>query len=259
MIVDARAVYWMLCGAGATLLTSAWASKPVVPVFQNVKVETESAPASSLAGGERRNFVLARQPWAEPKSDPFSKSSFVDQNAASRVADEDQTAVSQQPVFPYVLVARMLADDKDVVFLSKNNQTVSVAAGETLEGIYHIERVGSDALEVIYLPERKKMRLSFDALARKVDAEAATLLQADAPILPISALPEGMIIESPASQNGNDMEGVNQMTNPVSTPEDVLKMMGATPVSEGNAVTMMSSPVPQGGLQALPGSSMSSN
>jgi len=257
--MDVRPVYWVLCGAGATLLTSAWGSKQAVlpPLNQNANAATALVQANldlpqSVAN---TSLLMRRQPWAEPKSDPFSKAAPVEQNVIAPTADK--VAMPQPPSFTYVFIGRLLAEEKNTVFLSRNNQIYSVAAGDTLEGVYRIERVGSDTLEITYLPDRKKITLPFDSLAASPAPQAAAVLsQADVPSIPpvqAQALPEGMAGEVPSESNGQMTEDLKQMLAPPPPPQgDVLKMMGATPPPQGDAMQMMAAPAAQGG-QGMPG------
>lgn len=257
--MDARPVYWIMCGAGATLLTSAWGNKQIMlpPQNQDANVATTIAQANlGLPQGVTNNSLLMkRQSWVEPKSDPFSKAAPIEQIVVAPVADK--VATPQPPSFPYVFIGRLLAEEKDAVFLSRNNQIYSVAAGDTLEGVYRIECVGSDTLEITYLPERKKTTYPFDLLAAKPAAQSATVLsQAKVPSAPpvqAQALPEGMAGEVPSVENGQMTEDLKQMLNPPPPPQgDVLKMMGATPPPQGDALQMMAAPPVQDG-QGIPG------
>lgn len=230
--MDARPVYWILCGAGATLLTSAWGSKQVILLPQNVATTIAQANLGLPQGVTNNSLLMKHQPWMEPKSDPFSKATPIEQNVVAPAADKVTTP--QPPSFPYVFIGRLLAEEKDAVFLSRNNQIYSVAAGDTLEGIYRIERVGSDTLEITYLPERKKTTYPFDLLAAKPAAQSATVLsQAEVPSAPpvqAQALPEGMAGGIPGKSNGQMTEDMKQtLASPPPPQGEGLNMVGTIP------------------------------
>lgn len=287
--MDIRPVYWALCGAGATLLTSAWGSKPVVllPQNQDANVATTIAKANfSLSQGAANNIsLMKRQPWTEAKSDPFAKAAPpVKQKTTAPIASRVEIPPPQPPAFPYVFVGRLLAEEKDAVFLSRNNQIYSVAAGDTLDGIYRIERVGGNELEITYLPDRRKLTLSFDALASKPATKAGIVLsQADVPsgnIFPAPVLPSGMAGGAHSNNNGQAAENLNQtlaspMPSQMGAPntagtipppvlpsemageapsesnglmtDDLRQMLAPPPPPEGDVLKMMgSTPPPQG-------------
>jgi hypothetical protein len=237
--MDARPIYWVLCGAGATLLTSAWGSRQVVvqPQDQNML-----APISQTNFGssqlDTNNSLMKRQPWAKPKADPFSKVHHVVRNV---VAPPVVMPVATEPIsFPYVFFGRMLSGDKNAVFLSRNNLSYIVAAGDTLDSVYRIDSVGINTLEITYLPEQKKLTFPFDSLATAVKPDAA-LAQTSTQVL----------------HQEPDMAAVapvefRQPATPQPTEEEVLRMMGATRPTPGNPMeAVISSPVVD--AQGMPG------
>ena len=275
--MDARSIYWMLCGAGATVLTSAWGSKMAgqAPLTQTVTVATVLAQAypTVARAAPSDDSLMKRVPWTEPKSDPFSRSSLP-ASGRNVTLSAVKVAPPQPPSFPYVFIGRLSAGEKNAVFLSKNNQVYSVAAGDVLEGIYRVDRLGGDNLEVTYLPERKKLTLAFDVLAAKPAAQTATMLsQAETtPGNPASSqrLQQGMTNEAHSensSQVANDQKQMQSATTSsqggmmaaaagaAPAPQgDALKMMGAAPPPQGDALKMMgATPPPQGDALQLMG------
>lgn len=253
--MDVRPVYWILCGAGATLLSSAWASKPVTDSLQFQDVKVSARQAVQPLAAEKSGLLLRRSPWSEAKSDPFSHSISVESKGVS-LAVEAQAA-PQPPVFPYVFIGKLSAEEKNVVFLSRSNQIYSVAAGDTLEGVYKIERVTNDALEITHLPDHKKLTFSFDTLAANKPAQTA-IAQADttpAPhaSAPVKSVPEGMVGEVPSVENGQMTDDLKKMLSPAPPPQgDVLKMMGATPPPQGDALKIMTAPQAGSGAVSVP-------
>ena len=241
--MDIRSVYWALCGAGATLLTSAWGSKQAMLLPQNQ--ETNVAPVAQATFGlpqsvTNTGLLVKRQPWAEAKSDPFAKASPIEQKVIAPVADKVVTPQPQPqlqpqpPSFPYVFIGRLQAEEKDSVFLTKDNQIYSIAAGDTVDGAYRIERVGSNELEITYLPDQQKLTVSFDAMVLKpVQNTGAAPPRAGAPtggFLTPPVLPKGMAGEALGRNIGQMAENLKQALTPSPTHQaDAPSMAGAAP------------------------------
>lgn len=257
--MDVRPVFWVVCGAGATLLTSAWGSKVVTLPLQNQNQNANVASAIVQTNSgvkqedEKNNLLIKRQPWAEPKSDPFSKASFSKRNVVASVAVK--LASNQTAFFPYVFIGRLISDEKNAVFLSRNNQIYCVVEGDTLEDVYRIERLGSDTLEITYLPEQRKITFTFDTLAEKITPQAVAALS-HADVLPtqptqVYVLPDGMAEGgTPSVDNGQMTEDIKQTLAPSPAEGDILKMMGVpTQQTQGDALQMMAV-LPAQGVQA---------
>ncbi|GEM_PF-6065463 len=242
--MDIRPIYWVLCGAGATLLTSAWGGKQVMLLPQNQDANATSIAQASFSlpqGVVNNSLLMKRQPWTEAKSDPFSKVVPVAQNVAAPI--EVEISQPQPPSFPYVFIGRLLAEEKDAVFLSRNNQIYSVAAGDTLEGVYRIERVGSNELEIVYLPDQQKLTLSFDALALNPGPKTGVMLsRADVPsgsVFPPPILPAGMAGDAPIESNRQMIGDPEQMSAPPPPEGNALNVMGFTPPPQGDVMQIM--------------------
>jgi len=63
------------------------------------------------------------------------------------------------PSLPFRYFGKWVDGDRAVVFLWKNNEGHSVAAGDTLDGIYQIESITDSAVNFIYLPLGSKQTL----------------------------------------------------------------------------------------------------
>ena len=260
--MDARSVYWMLCGAGATLLTSAWGSKMIAQVPQTQTVTAATALAQAYPTVAQTvlsdDSLMKRVPWTEPKSDPFSRSPLP-ASAQNVAPSADKAAPPQPPSFPYVFIGRLLAGEKNAVFLSRNNQVYSVAEGDVLGGIYRVDRLGSDNLEATYLPEQKKMTLAFDALAAKPTVRTASMLsQAETTSSnPVSSQrpPQGMTNEASSENNGQVANDQKQtLTATTSSQGGMAATTGATPSSQGNVADLVgTTPAPQGDVLKMMG------
>jgi len=245
--MDLRPVYWILCGVGIASLTPAWGGRQIEPMQnnQNVLAQTGNLNSDHAQLATNISLLAKRQPWSEPKSDPFSNHMAVEENVSMPISDK--LAVPEPLSFPYVFIGKLFSEEKNAVFLSKSNQIYTVAAGDVLGGVYQIEHIGRDALEVTYLPEHKKLSLSFDSLATKSVLHESTLLaQSGAPAVQhveTQAPPADMVGEIPSVENGQLTDDLRQMLAPAPPPQgDVLEMMGATQQPQGDALKMMAAP-----------------
>lgn len=231
--MDIRPVYWALFGAGATLLTSAWGSKQamLLPQDQDVNIAVviakETVGLSQIAASNIS--LIKRQPWAGAKSDPFAKAVPVKQKTAAPITSKVEAPQPQPPSFPYVFVGRLLAEEKDTVFLSRNNQIYSVMAGDTLDGSYRIERVGGNELEIIYLPDRQKLTISFDALALKPTPKASTMLS-QAGTSPNNAFTPHAFSARTAGEPADNVSGQTaENMKQAAPPQESMQGMAGTP------------------------------
>ena len=262
-----RSVYWFLCGASATLLTSAWATRQVEALSPNQDITLEKVVQqenTGLSHPENIHSLLMRSPWTEAKSNPFLRTEPVE--AQSVLSISEKSVESQSHGFSYVFIGKLLADEGNMVFLSKNKQIISAVQGEILDGEYRIESIGKDSLELTYLPERKRMTLSFSTFAASPSPVPTRLAQAEVPPVVQKTIPGAMIGEVPSEENGQMTESLKQLLAPAPPPQgDALKMMGVTPPPQGDAVQLMSAPqVPSDGVsntspQGLPGMPASGN
>jgi hypothetical protein len=67
------------------------------------------------------------------------------------------------PPLPFKYLGRMADDDSQVVFLEKNQATLSAAAGDRLENDYQVESIADSAVHFIYLPLGTKQILNIPA------------------------------------------------------------------------------------------------
>jgi hypothetical protein len=246
VIMEVRLLYWFLCGACATLLSPAWASKQLVSPNGNQNEKSFQVKANNrLSQGEpNRNPLIKRQPWSAPKSDPFSR--IVTPPAV--VAPVENIVAAPLPLsFPYIYVGKLLADEKHAVFLSRNDQIFSVVEGDTLESNYRIERINSDSLEVTYLPEQTIITVPFDSLIEK-PTSPTKLSQADVPQSRGTPQPqtEARNKNAPSVVHNTPIKDEHSQTPYPIPPSqtEVLKIMGATPPSQEDTLKMMGSTPP---------------
>jgi len=156
--MDMRPVYWMLCGASATLLTSAWGSRVAIlpqPAHQTSDLSSSFRLESNTQQKPEQLELLAnRQAWKKAKSNPFV---LLEAAAPKQSVVEKIVVPSPVPVFPYTYVGRLWSEEQNLVFLSQNGQVHGVKEGDILNGTYRIDHMGENALELTYLPGQRIM------------------------------------------------------------------------------------------------------
>ena len=99
---------------------------------------------------------LERRAGEDAKADPFSPRNFApvippQQESANR---EKATA----PPLPFKYVGKMLDGDKLAIFLTRGDESLSVAAGDTV-GEYRVDKVTELEISFTYLPLKTKQSL----------------------------------------------------------------------------------------------------
>lgn len=67
------------------------------------------------------------------------------------------------PPLPFRYLGRLVDGAKVVVFLEKNQEALSVAAGDRIESLYQVEGIEESAVHFIYLPLGARQTLSVSA------------------------------------------------------------------------------------------------
>ncbi len=67
------------------------------------------------------------------------------------------------PPLPFRYLGRLADGDKLTVFLEKNQEALSAAAGDTIESTYQVESIADSAVNFVYLPLGTKQVLSIPA------------------------------------------------------------------------------------------------
>ena len=67
------------------------------------------------------------------------------------------------PPLPYKYLGRMVDSGKAIVFLERNQNSVSAVAGDTLDNTYQVENIAESAVHFVYLPLGTKQVLGIPA------------------------------------------------------------------------------------------------
>lgn len=78
---------------------------------------------------------------------------------AGGVLEELPPAVPTAPPLPFKFMGQMLDNGTVTVFLVFNERNIVVKAGDTIDGIYHVDAIQSGVVEFTYLPLKQKQTL----------------------------------------------------------------------------------------------------
>ena len=84
------------------------------------------------------------------------------------------------PPNPYRFAGKVVRGGEEVVLVSKGELVFPVKAGDTVDGLYKVESVGSEAIEFTYLPLGTRDRIAVASVLGVVPAPAAGAPAADA-------------------------------------------------------------------------------
>ena len=70
-------------------------------------------------------------------------------------------------------MGKLVDDGTTMVFLARQDRNYVVRAGDTIDGTYRIDKIGDEAIELVYLPLKAKQTLPFTATATAPSPPAA--------------------------------------------------------------------------------------
>ena len=103
---------------------------------------------------------LGKRVAPAPAGDPFQSQSWdppVEKTARRNLPPPRPEA----PPIPFAYMGKMVDDATTIVFLRRQDRNYIVRAGDTIDGTYRVEKVGDDALELVYLPLGARQALPF--------------------------------------------------------------------------------------------------
>jgi hypothetical protein len=84
------------------------------------------------------------------------------------------------PPFPYRYMGRAeIEGEPPTVYLMKGSDIYPVAAGDTLEGVYRVEQLGDERIELTYLPLNKRQVVAYAAMGGAASGSSASAAQPD--------------------------------------------------------------------------------
>lgn len=168
--MNLRPLFWMFAGAGATLVAGAWGGRQSLPIPSDLQQTFSSKSPVLMEASVKTNSdyaaenVLSRTPWVRPKADPFGEKPVVIRRKAATVVEKREPPPL---VFPFEYVGKLTADGKETLFLSKGEQIYPLAEGGILESMYRVDHIGSESIEISYLPDTRKMTIALESITAK--------------------------------------------------------------------------------------------
>lgn len=133
-----------LAGVVGFLLLDRPSSAPDSPAAKAAGAAPQAGPTESLDVPGRRGLARARgELFAAPPPPP---------QAQVARASVGATAPLAPPPVPYRFAGRVLKGSEEEVLISKGDLVFPVKVGDTLDGMYKVESIGADRIELLYLP-----------------------------------------------------------------------------------------------------------
>jgi hypothetical protein len=157
-----------LAGAAALILAAAASmvagrEKPAPEVVQVTTAPTRSGAAPSP---ELDLAKLERSALAAPGNDPFAPKSFAPPPpppapvaSAPAAAPEPPSA----PPLPFVYAGKVTQDGRTEVYVTRDDNLISIAPGENIDGEYRVDAVTASSIRFTYLPLKTVQSLELEA------------------------------------------------------------------------------------------------
>jgi len=187
-------IFGSLAAIVGYLLLDRPATRPGLAVVESGRAEPRAAapaaPAERLALPERRGLSRTQgELFAAPPAP-----------APSPMAKAPPAPVAAAPVappVPYRFAGKVRKGSEEEVFVSKGDLVFPVKAGDTLDGMYRIESIGAERIELVYLPLGTRDRIAVSSILDSPPAPAALAAQ-PAPAAPVAASASGATSAGPA-------------------------------------------------------------
>lgn len=130
--------------------------------LQSARPARDATPDAARAEAlpEVRLDRLGKRVAPAPAGDPFQAQSW-NPPVESMPRRNLPPPRPEAPPIPFAYMGKMVDDATTIVFLSRQDRNYVVRAGDTIDGTYRVEKVGDDALELVYLPLGARQALPF--------------------------------------------------------------------------------------------------
>ncbi len=147
---------------------------------RSLPIEQESADVTGTApGGGLLKRLQRESPMTSLDSDLFAPMG----RSAARAARPSAPGEPGAAAFPYRYAGRLDVGRalKEAYLVRANGELVSVMPGAVVDGVWRIDRLTSEHVEVTYLPLRQSMALSLASLSGEPAHSASRLAQIERP------------------------------------------------------------------------------
>lgn len=147
-----------VAGTVVSVLWTAWRDDqgPVVDAAVRVRAMPARLTVSNgrIAAHVEAVAERGRDPWVEPRHDPFKVESFLPPSLPTAApAPAPAPPAPTAPPFPYRYFGRMTGTDgKPVIYLSRGDDLVPIHEHEILDNTYRVDSIGEASISVTYLP-----------------------------------------------------------------------------------------------------------
>jgi hypothetical protein len=147
----------------SSLPAAAWVLSREPAADSSGKKRTEVAPAAAVAGASgdstRADPGIGRigreaRPHEEPVADVFERQSW---EAAAPV---EASTPPMAPPLPFAYMGKVVDDGTETVFLTREDKSYAVKTGETIDGVYRVEKIAPSSVTFTYLPLRQRQQLA---------------------------------------------------------------------------------------------------
>jgi hypothetical protein len=155
------------------------ATKPGLAVAQSERPAAKAAPAERLDLPERRGLsrtqgeLFAAPPPPAPK--PVAKKAQPPAPVA---------AAPVAPPVPYRFAGKVVTGTEEEILVAKGDLVLPVKVGDTLDGMYRIESISAEGIELLYVPLGTRDRIT---VSSALDAEPAPSPVTAAPAPPAAS------------------------------------------------------------------------
>jgi hypothetical protein len=171
LLLTLLAVYQVDAASGeATAEVSAPAAEPGRTQVAALSPASPGSPA--LSGSNSIHTDRLEQPREMPAAagDPFGQAAWTPARIAAAEAEARAKREAMQPpppppppmapALPFKFFGRMVDGEVRKVFLDQGSRTLVVAAGETIDDLYRVDRIDEQAVHFTYLPLGQQQMLA---------------------------------------------------------------------------------------------------
>jgi hypothetical protein len=142
------AAAWVL-SREPTADSSGKARTEAVPAVVTARASAEPARAEPGIGRIGREA----KPHEDPVADVFERQNW-------EVAAPAESPPPVAPPLPFTYMGKVVEDGTETVFLTRDDRSYAVKSGETLDGVYRVEKIAPSSVTFTYLPLRQRQQLA---------------------------------------------------------------------------------------------------
>jgi hypothetical protein len=115
-----------------------------------------SRASADSAGADSGIGRIGRE--AKPPHDPVAD--IFERQTWEVTAPAEAAAPPAAPPLPFAYMGKVVDDGIETVFLTRQDKNYAVKTGETIDGVYRLEKIEPSSVTFTYLPLRQRQRLA---------------------------------------------------------------------------------------------------